>query len=136
MVWVGWLGQVGTYCHRFSWRTPPPSQKTGHPPSEVSYGLVTGKKRRRLDGPNDGPNRQSPIASVQRTRSTHTNKRQSRDSNRSGMNAGSARTPPTKFCIFRGRYDRQRTLLIRIAAITLASDSAITLARFRPSKRR
>ena len=32
-----------------------------------------------------------------------------------------------------GRYDRQRTLVIRIAAITLAGDSAITLARFRPS---
>ena len=27
-----------------------------------------------------------------------------------------------------------RTLVIRIAAITLASDSAITIARFRPSK--
>ena len=35
---------------------------------------------------------------------------------------------------FSGRYDRQRTLVIRIAAIILASDSAITLARFRPSK--
>ena len=35
---------------------------------------------------------------------------------------------------FRGRYDRQRTLVIRIAAMTLASDSAITLARFCPSK--
>ena len=33
-----------------------------------------------------------------------------------------------------GRYDRQRMLAIRIAAITLASDSAITIARFRPSK--
>ena len=32
------------------------------------------------------------------------------------------------------RYDRQRKLAIRIAAITLASDSAITIARFRPSK--
>ena len=31
-------------------------------------------------------------------------------------------------------FDRQRTLVIRIAAMTLASDSAITLARFRPSK--
>ena len=35
---------------------------------------------------------------------------------------------------FGGRYELQRTLAIRIAAITLASDSAITLARFRPSK--
>ena len=37
---------------------------------------------------------------------------------------------------FGGRNDRQRTLVIRIAAITLASDSAITNARFRPSKQR
>ena len=36
--------------------------------------------------------------------------------------------------MFRGEYDRQRTLAIRIAAITLASDSVITIARFRPSK--
>ena len=36
--------------------------------------------------------------------------------------------------MFWGGYDRQRTLAIRIAAITLASDSAITIARFRPSK--
>ena len=35
---------------------------------------------------------------------------------------------------FGGRYDRQRTLVIRIAAITLASDSAITIRGFRPSK--
>ena len=35
-----------------------------------------------------------------------------------------------------GKYDRQQTLVIRIAATTLASDSAITIARFRPSKRR
>ena len=34
---------------------------------------------------------------------------------------------------FGGRCDRQRTLVIRIAAITLVSDSAITIARFRPS---
>ena len=33
-----------------------------------------------------------------------------------------------------GGYDRQRTLVIRIAAITLASASAITIVRFRPSK--
>ena len=32
------------------------------------------------------------------------------------------------------KYELQRTLAIRIATITLASDSAITLARFRPSK--
>ena len=45
-------------------------------------------------------------------------------------NAGSRRT---KLYVFRGRCDRQRTLVIRIAAIILASDSAITLERFRPS---
>ena len=63
----------------------------------------------------------------------YTNERQSRDSNRNATNAGSTRTT---FCVFRRRYDRQRMLVIRIAAITLASDSAITLARFRPSKHR
>ena len=84
----------------------------------------------------------SPVASAQRKRSTlaacrstwnkhYTNECQSRDSNHSATNAGSTRT---KFCVFREAYDRQRTLVIRIAAITLASDSAITLARFRPSK--
>ena len=52
--------------------------------------------------PLDGQNRQSPIASVQRTRSTL---------------ASHSAVPA-----------------IRIAAITLASDSAITIARFRPSK--
>ena len=51
--------------------------------------------------------------------------RQSLDSNRSATNAGSTRT---KFCGSRRRYDCQRTLVIRIAAITLASDSAITFA--------
>ena len=61
----------------------------------------------------------------------YTNERQSRDSNRSATNAGSTRT---QFRVFRMRYDRQRTLVIRIAAITLASDSAITIARFCPSK--
>ena len=89
-------------------------------------------------------NRQSPIASVQRTQSTlggHfavptwneycTNECQSRDSNRSARNAGSTRT---KFCFLGELYDRQRMLALRIAAKTLASDSAITIARFRPSK--
>ena len=41
-------------------------------------------------------------------------------------------------CFFFGgggvRYERQRTLAIRIAAITLASDSSIIIERFRPSK--
>ena len=34
----------------------------------------------------------------------------------------------------RGKSDRQGTLVIRNAPITLTSDSAITIARFRPSK--
>ena len=38
-----------------------------------------------------------------------------------------------QFLCFGKRFDRQRTLVIRIAAITLASDSAITITRFRPS---
>ena len=59
------------------------------------------------------------------------NERQSRDSNRSATNVGSMRT---KFCVFRGIYDCQRTLVIRISVVTLASDSATTLARFRPPK--
>ena len=59
------------------------------------------------------------------------NERQSRDPNRSTMNAVSVRT---NFCVSGGGYDRQRTLAIRIAAITLTSDSAITIARFCPSK--
>ena len=37
-------------------------------------------------------------------------------------------------CDALNRHGLQRTLAIRIAAITLASDSAITIARFRPSK--
>ena len=52
------------------------------------------------------------------------------DSNRKIRNATNAGSTRTKFCVFRGRYDHQRTLVIRIAAITLASDSAITMARF------
>ena len=38
------------------------------------------------------------------------------------------------FVFFKGIHDRQRTLVIRIAAITRAGDSAITIARFRPSE--
>ena len=61
-----------------------------------------------------------------------TNERQSRNSSRNATNAG----PMTQdqFLCFGGRYELQRTLAIRIAAITLASDPAITIARFRPSK--
>ena len=61
----------------------------------------------------------------------YTNERQSRDSNRNATNARSTRT---KLCVLKGRYDHQQTLVIPIAAITLASDSAISLARFCPSK--
>ena len=72
----------------------------GFIPTFVSLGLF-----RALDG----QNRQSPIASVQRTQSTlashsnsmwnerSTNERQSRDSNRHITNAGSVRT---SFCVF------------------------------------
>ena len=38
-----------------------------------------------------------------------------------------------QFQCFAGSYDRQRTLVIRIVAITLASDSAITITRNCPS---
>ena len=56
--------------------------------------------------------------------------RQSRDWNRAQRTH--CLEGPTS--VFGGRYDCQRTLVIRIAAKTLASDSAITLARFRPSE--
>ena len=49
-------------------------------------------------------------------------------SNRSTRNARSMRT---SFCVLGGRYDRQRTRVIRIAAITLAGSSAITIAHLR-----
>ena len=56
----------------------------------------------------------------------YTNEHQSRDPNRSTTNAASLRT---NLCVF-----RQLALVIWIAAITLASDSAMTIARFRPPK--
>ena len=71
-------------------------------------------------------NRQSQIARVQRTRSTLAGRsavprgtktkptNANRDSNRNTMNAGSRRT---KLCVSRGRYNHQRTPVIRIAAI-------------------
>ena len=52
-------------------------------------------------------------------------------SNRCTTNAGSM---GTTFRVCGGKNDRQRTLVIRIAAITPASDAAITIARFPPSK--
>ena len=93
----------------------------------------------------DGQNRQSPIASVQRTQSTlASHSAVPCGTNVKRMNANRAiriaaqRTQGLWGLIslfWGGRYDRQRTLAIRIAAVTLASDSAITIARFRPSKR-
>ena len=78
----------------------------------------------------DGPKWQSPIAS-QRTRpslaghsavpletSTTPMNANRAYSNRSATNAGPMRT---KSCIFRGNYERQRALAIRIAAETLAT---------------
>ena len=81
----------------------------------------------------DGQNHQSPFANHQCPANAdnspkqfgssawnedYTNQRQSRDWNHSASNAGSTRT---KFCVLRGSYDRQRALVIRIAARTLAS---------------
>ena len=70
-----------------------------------------------------------PCESIRANHATkcYSNERQWRDSNRSAANAGRMRT---KSCVLGGRYELQRTLAIRIAAITLASDSAITIARF------
>ena len=98
----------------------------------------------RLATSRDGQNRQSPIASVQQTQSTlASHSAVPCGTNTTPTNANRAiriaaqrtqglRGPNSVF--LRGRYDRQRTLVIRIAAITLASDSAITIARFRPAK--
>ena len=86
----------------------------------------------------DGPNRQSPIASVQRTQSIlaghsagpHGMNTTPTNSNRAiritAQRTQGLPSTRTKFCVFRGRYDCQRTLVIRIAAITLASNSAIS----------
>ena len=82
-----------------------------------------------------GPNRQSLVFSKRGQLSMaipqfHVEQHVTRmNANRSTMNAGSMRT---NFCVSEG--DSQRTLVIRIAAIALASDSAITIARFCPSK--
>ena len=91
----------------------------------------------------DGQNRQSPLASGQRTQATltdhsavsmwnecSTNERQSHDSNRS---ATKRKVSKDQCLSSKERYDRQQTSVIRIAAITLASGAAI-IARFRPSK--
>ena len=90
--------------------------------------------------------RQSPIASVQRTRSTLASHSIFRST---WSECCIQRTPIAEFeprhnerrvceglifCVFEGDMTASRTLAIRIAAITLGSDSAITIARFRPSK--
>ena len=90
----------------------------------------------------NGQNRQSPIASVQRTRSTlASHSAVPRGMSVKRMNANRAiRIAAQRMqglqdwspCF--GGDDRQQMLAIRIAAITLACASAITLARFRPSK--
>ena len=87
----------------------------------------------------DGPNHRSPIASVQRPRSTlASHSAVPRGTNATRMNANRtiriSKAYEDKFLCLRGTHDRQRTLVIRIAAITLTSDSAITIAQFRPSK--
>ena len=86
----------------------------------------------------DGQNCQSPIASVQRTRSTlASHSAVPRGTNvkraRSESQHSERRVYEDSFLCFGGRYDRQRTLAIRTAAITFASDSVITIARLRPS---
>ena len=91
----------------------------------------------------DGRNCQSPIASVQGTRSTLAGHSAGpRGTNTTPTNANRAiriaaqRTQGLRGpnSVVLGGDNRQRSLVIRIAAITLASDSAITIARFRPSK--
>ena len=84
----------------------------------------------------------SPIASVQRTRSTLAgHSAVPCGTNVKLLNANRAiriaaqRAQGLYGQISVGRtYDRQRTLVIRIAAIIFASDSARTIARFRSSK--
>ena len=80
-----------------------------------------------------------PIASVQRTRPTlASHSAVPRGTNVKRMNANRASRIAAQrtqglwglISVFRGRHDRQRTLAIRIAAVTLASNSAITIARF------
>ena len=88
-------------------------------------------------------NRQSPIASVQRTRSTlASHSAVPRGTNVKRKNASRAiriaaqRTQGLCGLVFyvSGGDMTANELAIRIAAITLASDSARTIVRFRPSK--
>ena len=119
-----------------------PAGPKAHPKSRSTKKKNFGRSKRGLTL--DGQNRQSPIASVQRTRSTlASHSAVPRGTNVKRMNANRTRFESQRnerrvcedsFLCFRGRYDRQRTLAIRIAAITLASDSALTITRFRPSK--
>ena len=90
----------------------------------------------------NGPNRLSPIASVQRARPTLAGL----PAVPSGTSVIYERAPIARcesrqnerrdcFLRFEGRYDRQGTLAIQIVAVTLASDSPITITRFRPHLR-
>ena len=90
-----------------------------------------------------GLDRQSPIASFQRMRSTLASHSAvplkmnvTRTNTNRAIQIATERTQGLRglISVFWGRYEHQRSLAIRIAAITLASDSAITTARFRPSK--
>ena len=91
----------------------------------------------RVSCPLDGPNRQLPIASVQRRQSTLAShsavplwtKTTPTNANRA-IRIAAQRTQGLWrllcVCVFRGRYDRRRRLVIRIAPITLAGASQIT----------
>ena len=89
----------------------------------------------------DGPHHQPPITSVRKraTLADHSAIPRERmlhelmpvarfESRHNGR-----RAYEDSFLCFGGSYDRQRTPVVRIAAIALASDSATTIARFRPS---
>ena len=91
----------------------------------------------RLEAPSalDGPNRQAPIASVQRTLSTNVIMcYEGTPIVRSKSQRNECSVSENQSLYFGGWYDRRRSLVIRIALITLASDSVKTMLRFRPSK--
>ena len=62
----------------------------------------------------------------------YTNECQSRDSIRIAVQRTRGLWGPNS--VFWGRYEHQRALVVRIAVITLASNSVIAIARFCPSK--
>ena len=103
--------------------------------------------RKSVFGILDGQNRQLPIASVQRTRSSlagHSAILCGTTVSRMNANRAIGIAAQWTHCLERpmsvdqtvvwGRCECRWTLAIRIAAKTLASDSAITLALFRPSE--